>query len=398
MRFQKKHQIRILFLIGLIIYGCVEPFDFEEEVQEQEGVLVVEARLTNELKKHEILLSRSTRLNDNALRKGEAAAIVKIIDDQQNEYIFEEVSLGKYVSTVEFSAVSNRYYKLSITTSDASKYLSNPMTLTAEAQIDKVYLSRTTDDNGVDGTGIFIDGYNPDGTSVFYKYEYEETYKIVARLWGRQEAVIDRDAQGNPVGVSLVTKTREEEVCYVTRESNEIIIKSTNDLSEDRLVGVPLRFIERGHHSATYRYSILAKQYVQSREAYTFYETLKKFSSADSDLFSQIQPGFFEGNIFLENNSNEKVIGFFDVSSVSSKRIYFNYQDVFPDDATSLYVVDCSGENMVYSEGERLYQAIESGDKLYSYNPFSETYEMTRKECGDCTVFGSNIVPDFWED
>ncbi|WP_158447931.1 DUF4249 domain-containing protein [Aquimarina longa] len=400
MRFRKKYQIFIAVVISCITQGCVESYDFETE--KRESILVIEARLTNELKKHEILVSRSFQLKeevpyDTDVPFAEANAVVKITDDQQNEFIFKETSPGKYISLIEFKAVSNRKYTLSITTSNANTYLSSPMVLTAEAQIDKMYFSRTTNDNGLDGIGVFIDSYNPEGTSVFYKYEYEETYKIVAQYWGRFDIVINRNAQGAPAGVSLVQKNKEEQECYITKKSNEIIIGNTNDLSEDRLVGVPIRFIERRHHSATYRYSILAKQYVQSKEAYTFYETLKKFSSVDGDLFSQIQPGFFEGNIFSENNPNEKVVGFFDVAAVSSKRIYFNYQDIFLGDSTSFYVIDCVTKEYL-NVGADLYKAIERGDKLYSFNPLSGSYKMVVKGCGDCTVFGNNIAPDFWED
>jgi len=75
------------------------------------------------------------------------------------------------------------------------------------------------------------------------------------------------------------------------------------------------------------RYSIFVKQYVQNFAAHTFYQTLKDISGSES-ILSQTQPGFFAGNIKSDDNPNEKVIGFFDVSSVSNKRIFFNFSDL----------------------------------------------------------------------
>ena len=44
------------------------------------------------------------------------------------------------------------------------------------------------------------------------------------------------------------------------------------------------------------------------------------------------------------NNSNEKVLGFFDVSSVSSKRLFFNFREVFPSNLIPgpPYFIDCN--------------------------------------------------------
>jgi hypothetical protein len=61
---------------------------------------------------------------------------------------------------------------------------------------------------------------------------------------------------------------------------------------------------------------------------------LKELSGSDG-ILSQNQPGFFFGNIKSVENPNEKVIGYFEVSSVSSQRIFFNYEDVFPGSTTT---------------------------------------------------------------
>ena len=54
-------------------------------------------------------------------------------------------------------------------------------------------------------------------------------------------------------------------------------------------------------------------------------------------------------------------------------------------------------------EENNLTYIISSGQaKYYSKNLVPEEgegpYNLVRRACGDCTVLGSNIKPDFWED
>lgn len=153
------------------------------------------------------------------------------------------------------------------------------------------------------------------------------------------------------------------------------------------------------------RYSILVKQYVQSVEAFTFYKVIKELGSIES-LLSQSQPGYVAGNITSEDNLDTKVIGFFEASSMTSKRIYFNYEDVGLEEPP--YFVDCEVLTLDYNdatvldddpnEREALYQLITYND--YQVLSMSTTliYRVVQPECSVCTYFSSNVRPDFWID
>ncbi len=123
-------------------------------------------------------------------------------------------------------------------------------------------------------------------------------------------------------------KLKEEYTCYRSENSQDIILANTNSLSEDNVNNLFLTFIDGEDPKVALRYSILVKQYVISRPAYNYYKILDELSSSDN-IFSQSQPGYFNGNITNIDNPGEKVIGFFDVSSVSDKRIFFNHGDFF---------------------------------------------------------------------
>jgi hypothetical protein len=50
---------------------------------------------------------------------------------------------------------------------------------------------------------------------------------------------------------------------FHNKKSDKIILTSTNDLSEDRVI-FPVRFIKDSDYTIANRYSILVKQYVQN--------------------------------------------------------------------------------------------------------------------------------------
>jgi len=124
-------------------------------------------------------------------------------------------------------------------------------------------------------------------------------------------------------------------------------------------------------------------------------------------LFSQTQPGFVSGNVFSSDNPDEKVLGFFDVSSVSSKRLFFNFLDLFPNESLPPYVEDCQLVAPPVTkpmDQTPLLDAIRT--RTYTFweentNPppsinASGPFLMVPVKCGDCTTIGTNIVPDFW--
>ncbi len=392
----------IFILLGLLLNRCVEPIDIEQSLN-FENAIVIEATITNELKHQEIFLSNSYKFDDDK-PLAETNANVQIVDSALNTYIFEEASPGKYISMNEFSAQSDIEYQLLITTKEGKTYNSKKEKLPSITKIDNLYPIREMDDFGNDGVSILIDSYDPSGNSMYYRYEYEETYKIIAPYWSPKDLLVSPTYE-----LYFAPKSKEEQICYNTVLSNDMIQTETNNLSEDRVTKFNIRRISIENPIITTRYSILVKQYIQSLEAYTYYKTVKKLSGS-GNVFSQNQPGFISGNIFSVDDRNEKVIGFFELSSVSSKRLFFNYTDLFPNESAPPYFEDCTifatgvgSPPPPKGEENNLTYVISSGQaKYYSKNLDPEEgegpYDLVRRACGDCTVLGSNIKPDFWED
>jgi hypothetical protein len=408
-----------LTLLCLLAISCTDPYALQTNSYEE--AIVIEATITNQLKNQEIKVSRTFRFEENG-PTFESGATVYITDDLGKQYDFEEKQ-GVYVSKIAFQAEPNKEYRLRVTTKDGESYTSRSETLTSVNEIQSLTTNVTTKENGK-GVEIIANSFDPSKKSSYYRYEYEETYKIIAPKWVNVEAIptIFTNHPTDYGQIKIQPRTTEARICYSSKKSNSIILTNTNNLSEDR-VNFPIRFIKSSDYIIMNRYSILVKQYVQNLAAHTYYQTLKEFSGSES-LLSQNQPGFFSGNIKSDNNPNRKVIGYFEVSSYSEKRMFFNFSDIFPDDKIPDYPYDCN-KNLTTGEltssglyycfdnkireckGQTAINYLVAKQKVYySGWPYfgivtpsiTTTLVLFNIQCGDCTSFSSNLKPLFWID
>ncbi len=394
----RKTYLGCFVTIVLMAHSCVEPFDAKTETFE--SALVIDATITNEMKQQEIFLSRSFRIEDDGPAP-ESGANVSVVDDTQNQYTFAEESPGRYLSTSPFAAAPGRSYQLQLTTNTGRTYTSDMVQLTAVTQIDNLYAERIVNDDGDEGMALFVDSFDPTDSSKNYRYEFAETYKIIAPDWTPDDLIPGPNPDCN---VLVVPRTTDQETCFTTDVSRDIILTDTNDLNEDRVSRFLVRFINRNNYIITHRYSIMVRQLVQSNEAYTFFETLRDFSGSES-LFSETQPGFLAGNVFSVESSNEKVLGYFDVASVTEERIFFNYDDFFPGEPLPPYADPCARSSPPLTRGNPPVcvlrnQVVANLVRYVGSNsaPGSTTgpHEIVPRVCGDCTVLGKTEIPEFW--
>lgn len=389
MKYNKILNIALLTLTAFVLNGCTEVYPLVTNTYEE--AIVVEATLTNELKTQQIKITKTARFEDKGIQTETGASVV-VKDNQNNQYIFEENS-GVYVSQSAFQILPDRKYTLEIKTKDGKIYESSPEVLPTVNPIQSVVPAIATNKDGETGIEITVNSYDPNRTSKYYRYEYEETYKIVAPRWSSLKTVVT-----GPQSVKNIANDPNTRTCYSTKNSTDIILVNTNDQNEDR-VTLPIRFIAEDNYIIGHRYTILVKQYVENLEAYTFHKIMRDVSSSAS-ILSPKQPGVISGNIKCISDPNAKVIGFFDVSSFSEQRIFFNYVDFFPTNPVPyfdpcfdipflfcFYDDGCNGESMIFD--------LEQNNITYIRNVGID-YTMVTAVCGDCTSFSSNIIPPFW--
>ncbi|SDS16663.1 protein of unknown function [Polaribacter sp. KT25b] len=397
----------ILFCASFILTSCLEEIPLTNS--ESKSFLVIESTITNEYKFQTVKLSRTIELDSlNSIK--ETNAIVVIKDDSNNSFNFTETDDGIYVSNNEFEAELNKNYTLEITTKDGKRYTSKQQKIAGVNEMDSLEAKLGTKTNGEEGINIVVNSNTTDENAQYYRYEYEETYKIIAPLWSNQklEIIIDEFPFSE---VALVTDPVDNKICYNTINSSDIIQTETTLLSGND-VNFNVHFLGKNDFKVSHRYSVLVKQYVENLEAYTYFNTLKKLSESQG-IFTQNQPGLVVGNISSVSDIDENVIGFFEVVSVSEKRIFFNYEEYYPDGEVD-YISDCvitappllavaAFPGQKPPQTSPLVNALKQNSIFYLLNsePTEQligNYLLVPRECGDCTVLGSNVKPTFWID
>ncbi len=433
----KKSTIYIAFVFVLAcVISCIDEIDLDTvSSSELKEILVVEGTLTNEVKNHQIRLSRIDSLFDLELDSiyspfipvrdidhdfvnHEENAQVTVVDASGVEYVFNESSPGIYESVVQFGAQNGNSYQLEITTADGSGFSSKPMTINATSEVKNIYAEKTISDTGVEGIGIFIDNESVVGNAQNFRYNYNETYKVIAPNWSPYEfKLTDYDPCALPVptyNLEIVERQEEQQTCYATVTSNTIIQTQLNT-SGHGLEKFMVRFISKENFIISHRYSIEISQLVSGSESYGFYEQLNSFSQTGT-VFSRVQPGLLEGNITSNDGVQGSVIGLFDVASVSKKRMFFNYTDFYPNEPLPDFPQNCGLHSSPESHRSYCATGMDGGSScpqsiiemvnmdLISYVSDNSLnigtcpgpYIYVESICGDCTTMGSNVVPEFW--
>ncbi|MAP81272.1 MAG: hypothetical protein CL526_09310 [Aequorivita sp.] len=400
----KIHFIIITLFAMLLQAGCTEPYDIE--TLDYENVLVVESTITDRLQTQIVKLSRSTIL-ENPQILFEANANVEVSSSGGERYLFTwSEENGYYKSNVPFAAQLGNTYSLKIKTQDGKEYTSSEVELPPTVAIDEVFAERVTDPlENKDGVQIMVNTEDPSGNAVYFRYEYEETYKVVAPYPSPYTFEITNFSDENYTFNINLSPRDPQEICYSTEYATGINQVAVSELNENRIYRFPIKYLSKTNAKLQERYSILVKQYVQSSEAYTFYKIINDLGSLES-LLSQGQPGYVAGNIKLNANPNEKVLGFFEVATVTDKRIYFNYNDFnLPKPP---YFIDCDYLVLDYRDNTTLDNDPNDRETLFTYLSYFDyqiveyappyTYYIAKLECTVCNSFSSNTRPDFWED
>ena len=425
-------------LVLTSVVSCIDEIDLDTVSSGKlKEILIVEGTLTNEVKNHQIRLSKIDSLFDlqidsvynpftpvrdinRDLINYEENAQVVVVDASGVAYVFNEQSPGIYESEVQFAAANDNSYQLEITTASGKGFSSTPMTIIGTSEINNVYAEKTISDTGVEGIGIFIDNESIVGNAQNFRYNYEETYKIIAPEWSPYEfKLTDYDPCALPVptyNLEIVERQEEQQTCYSTVASNTIVQTKVNT-SDSGLKKFMVRFIGKDNFIISHRYSIEVSQLVSGPASYGFYEQLNSFSQSAS-VFSQVQPGFLEGNLSSNGGEQGSVIGFFDVVSVSKKRMFFNYTDFYAGEPLPPFPFNCglhsspeshrsycdSGPDLGNPCPQSIIERVDLGlityvsENTQNIGTCPGPYVYVPSICGDCTTMGSNIVPDFWED
>jgi len=366
----------ILILFFLLLNGCI--VQFIPEISEEQELLVVEGLITDQPQADTIKLSRSLPLGEKSAARPQSGCTVKILDDLGNSFILEEIKAGTYITnSATFKGEIGRSYTLQITTNNGLKnqnYESFPMEMKPVPPIDSIYYEKKIVKEdiegwfGIDACQIYLDTHDPENICKFYRWDYSETW--VHRLLFPVPNMI----------------------CWISDVSEKTIIKSTAAFEESRITRNPVTYITNYTDRLKWEYSILVNQYSLNEEEYIYWEKVQNFTDQIGGLYDLI-PASIPGNIISLNNPNEKVLGYFSVSAMSSKRIFIKENFAGIIDRYDKCVTDTIyGDYDPPELNVSLWTLIDHPASFYPRNRvLTDNYG-----CYDCRTRGTNKKPDFW--
>lgn len=346
-------------LLALLCSACIKEINFE--LGKQEDQVVIFGTLSDQPGKHLFRVTRTNPFERQVDSAPISGATLFIQDSKANKYPFVALDPGTYMlKDTLFRAVAGEQYQLDVTLPDGGHYRSDVEVMPAPVPLDRVYPGVEADERSYDQVfQVFADvkiPANQDG--VYLRWE-------VSRVWRRTS--IDFGAL---FGNYLMYP--DFPICYITLdpEPNTIRIfgtkrKDTFILRQQEVARVEVddRFFERNAFEVV--------QYRISERAYEYWNDINLVGNPKGTIFD-VPPATIRGNIYNVNNPKERILGYFEVASVSTAHTATE-RDIFR------------------------YSINDPCRRDYTNLAWRATFGF-HPECADCTRIkgASEIVPSFW--
>ncbi|MEO6902473.1 MAG: DUF4249 domain-containing protein [Bacteroidia bacterium] len=371
----------IIILIICALPGCVK--EFQPKTNNYDDLLVVDGAITNEKGPYTITLSKSTKIIQFSSLKLYSKCKVEIMDNIGNKEELKETSAGIYKtdSLNGIQGIIGRKYKIKITTPESERYESTEEEIKKPIGIQAVYpeLQHKNDPElfyGRDGYQFYVNTEKPATDTNCYLWVLEKTYKFKTDF--PISSYYNADLKIKPFYPPDSLR-----LCYKHENILEVFVLSTANKSQTQTTRIPLNYEDNYTKALTIRYSLNVKQYTLTESTYKYWETIKKITDKQGELYTQ-QPYQAKNNIINLTNSDKPALGYFMAAGVATKRIF---TDALP--IAYRYPI-CP-----------LPPAPQPPLPIDSYRwPIYLYYGkyFSDQGCVDCTVSGFLKKPDYWID
>lgn len=385
-----KNYITYLLLLSFS-FGCKEKY-VSPVVSPATGYLVVEGVINSGAGETNITLSRTSKLNSQAILF-ETGAKVAVQSEDNSAIPLKEISNGHFLGT-NLNLNTAKKYRLSIITKDGKTYQSDFSSVKNNPVIDSVNWRREGRD-----VQLYVNTHDPNNNTKYYQWEYAETWEIHSYYLSSLKYKVGTSSKGATTYSAVYNDSSTygpdmtKYFCWKTDPSTTIMTGTTSNLASD-VINLPLINIPADSWKLNILYSVNVKQYSLSQGRYEFLQRIKKNTEGTGSVFDA-QPSELNGNIHCTSNPNEPVIGYVDVCPVQEKRIFINRKSL-PD---WNYNQSCL-EQEIPNVSDSI--AIKA---LFLLPTYPNTDPMTGRiisffaappECVDCKLKGSSSKPSFW--
>lgn len=310
-----KNIIFILLILGFST--CIKSYDPNINKSTIQNY-VVQGTISNEEGWQEVNISLSSPASKPEYIPVNSCE-VEIKDELGQIFKLDGYEDGKYrVWMSSEYLVTERSYMLKIKTPDGQILESAFDKMPKGPEIEDVYFEledvpTNEPDVFLHGIHFYIDLKAGGEDSRFYKWQLTETWEYHSAY--PNEFYYDGEVHQN------IPPDSSQYVCWATEDIPKIYTLSTKNLVENSFNRFPLHYVRNTTEQLAILYSVLVKQIALSEEAFTYWDQLRMNSDNAGGLYST-QPLPIQGNIVNTTSPDQKVLGFFQASSISAKRLF----------------------------------------------------------------------------
>ena len=381
-------------LTTISLISCRSRF-YPEGSEQNLNYLVVDGFLNNGPDSTFIRLTHTTPLVDDYYvdRVGELNAHITVEDETGNiVYTFVPANNNGSYAIPGMNLGVNKKYRLRIKTIDGNEYLSDDITVKPNPPIDSITWRKDDDE-----VTIAVNTHDPKDSTKYYRWDYTETWEYYTAYNSAFKFI----SGPNPGHFEIRDSNEFVNHCWKTVNSPEILLASSVSLSQDIISQKKLKTIGANSFELAYKYSILVKQYALQREAFEYYEALKKNTEQSGTIFDP-QPFTLAGNIHCLTDTEKPALGYLTVTNLQTKRIYITNSEVYPwmDDLFCPPIYTAPKDSFDVLFNKVLYPGTANRTGIEAvYNQYGELIAMKSELeiCADCTIRGGvTKKPDFW--
>lgn len=387
----KTHKHMVILVLLIMSTACVERF-YPGEDDLKTGRLVINAHLTGQPGIQIIEISRSVGLSNSSLDPVSGSFVVLLREDGELRG-FSENRPGFYEADLDESFLqTGMSFMVQVSTSEGNYYESSLEKLRPVPSIDSIYYqvehrSYSSESDTIGGIRFYIDFTYDDAAYEYLRWDVTETYEFH-----------NPDMEGfflnDNLRVVPLPDTSNYKTCYISNELSSIHSMATSYLDFGIYIKKPFDFVQniQMEQKLHHKYSLLVKQYSLGKEAFHYWNELKKTSQEQGWLFDK-QPALLKSNVRNINREDEIVLGYFSMAGMVEKRAFA----IEPEGLNlSAYKWYC----FPISRGPGGPVSREDIPKYYAMAPLDGgvSFAEVNKHCVDCRAYknSSHIKPEFW--
>jgi hypothetical protein len=376
-----------LFLL-LSLSACIDPYTLPE-INDSSPFLVIDGFINpSEISKITLNYSQSLNLGKPTEPAYEVGAEVWIEDEQENKFSMTGDNQGNYYlapNSIDTSAPAA--YRLKIKLTNQKEYESEFVPVLTSPAIDSV----TWGLNNNQEVELKVSTHNDlTETPSYFRWTFDETWEYFSRYYS---AIIYNPATGEP-------EFRQDNInkCWRQGYSTNISIESTTRFAQNKVSEFAIDRFKLNSERFYSKYSALVKQQSLTEGAYSYWKQIKKTNQDLGTIFGPL-PSEVIGNIQCLSDPEERVVGYFSISSIRTKRIFITTQELpRPSQAYETLYGSCELFEIPAQRVNEVSQYL-LVDPIYSDDGLGTiiAYTFSTQFCVDCRLSGgSTVQPEYW--